>query len=75
MQCVACFGGGQSAVASGTLVDTARGSTSAASKASSPQPSSGSHTSAILDRPADLCVSPDGLIYVVDFGGSCIRVF
>ncbi|VDN03240.1 unnamed protein product [Thelazia callipaeda] len=29
----------------------------------------------ILDRPTDLCISPDGLIYVVDFGASCIRVF
>ncbi|VDK85505.1 unnamed protein product [Onchocerca ochengi] len=28
-----------------------------------------------LDRPTDLCVSPDGLIYVVDFGSSCIRVY
>ncbi|VDN43446.1 unnamed protein product [Gongylonema pulchrum] len=29
----------------------------------------------ILDRPTDLCVSPDGLIYVVDFGSSCVRVY
>lgn len=29
----------------------------------------------VLDRPTDLCVSPDGLIYVVDFGASCVRVF
>ncbi|TKR93407.1 hypothetical protein L596_007872 [Steinernema carpocapsae] len=30
---------------------------------------------AVLDRPCDLCVSPEGLIYVVDFGNNCVRVF
>lgn len=29
----------------------------------------------VLDRPADVCVSPEGLVYVVDFGHNCIRVY
>lgn len=44
---------------------------------SSPQPSTSTNAPqhSTLDRPTDLCVSPDGLIYVVDFGSSCIRVY
>lgn len=46
-------------------------------KTSSPQLSTSANTlqHSALDRPTDLCVSPDGLIYVVDFGSSCIRVY
>ncbi|VDK73028.1 unnamed protein product [Litomosoides sigmodontis] len=46
-------------------------------KASSPQLSASANAlqHSALDRPTDLCVSPDGLIYVVDFGSSCIRVY
>ncbi|PAV59636.1 hypothetical protein WR25_21233 isoform A [Diploscapter pachys] len=29
----------------------------------------------LLDRPTDLAIAPDGRVYVVDFGHSCIRVF
>ncbi|CAI4221671.1 unnamed protein product [Auanema sp. JU1783] len=29
----------------------------------------------LLDRPTDLAISPDGRVYVVDFGNNCIRVF
>ena len=29
----------------------------------------------LLDRPTDIAVSPDGRVYVVDFGNNCIRVF
>ncbi|KAL3998266.1 NHL repeat family protein [Acanthocheilonema viteae] len=46
-------------------------------KRSSPQlpTSTNAPQHSALDRPTDLCVSPDGLIYVVDFGSSCIRVY
>jgi tripartite motif-containing protein 71 len=29
----------------------------------------------LLEHPMDVCVSPDGLVYVVDFGNNCIRVY
>uniref|UniRef100_A0A7E4VN81 RING-type domain-containing protein n=1 Tax=Panagrellus redivivus TaxID=6233 RepID=A0A7E4VN81_PANRE len=29
----------------------------------------------LLDNPTDCCVSPEGLVYVVDFKNNCVRVF
>uniref|UniRef100_A0AC35GHM4 Uncharacterized protein n=1 Tax=Panagrolaimus sp. PS1159 TaxID=55785 RepID=A0AC35GHM4_9BILA len=29
----------------------------------------------LLEHPMDVCVSPEGLVYVVDFGNNCIRVY
>jgi hypothetical protein len=29
----------------------------------------------LLDRPTDICIGPDGRIFVVDFGHNCIHVY
>ncbi|EJD76381.1 B-box zinc finger family protein [Loa loa] len=88
MQCVASFGGvvpglpgdtgsradGESAI---TPLANMSAAHTTVKTSSSPQLSTSTNASQLssLDRPTDLCVSPDGLIYVVDFGSSCIRVY
>lgn len=90
MQCVASFGGalprlpptvgvsniGSAASEEGAVTPLANIplTTNNTLKTSSPASTNSPQHSA-LDRPTDLCVSPDGLIYVVDFGSSCIRVY
>lgn len=32
-------------------------------------------TTDLLEHPMDICISPEGLVYVVDFGNNCIRVY
>lgn len=88
MQCVASFGGAVSGLAAGDGGNGSRGEGTMASLASVPETQTAVKTSSPqlstsasaaqclgLDRPTDLCVSSDGLIYVVDFGSSCIRVY
>ncbi|VDK42640.1 unnamed protein product [Anisakis simplex] len=81
MNCVATFGGVISSSASKPACSTPIPSSTANAPPTSS--SSGSHsstgfidtTSLTLNRPTDVCVSPDGTIYVVDFGSNCIRVY
>lgn len=82
MHSVASFGDGQIPTVgpSASAVDIGRGlsipNAAGASEAPSPKSlSSEPPKYPKLDRPTDLCVSPDGLIYVVDFGNSCVRVY
>ncbi|VDN81698.1 unnamed protein product [Brugia pahangi] len=89
MQCVASFGGAGLGPTLASGIGNASGGESAITplanmpathttvKTSSAQLSTSTNVPKhlVLDRPTDLCVSPDGLIYVVDFGSSCIRVY
>uniref|UniRef100_A0A0N5AF22 B box-type domain-containing protein n=1 Tax=Syphacia muris TaxID=451379 RepID=A0A0N5AF22_9BILA len=81
-RCIASFGGSASPKSSSPQ------QTGITSKGSAPVdnyfgvnmtnklPSSSADTAIpMLDRPTDVCVSPDGLIYVVEFGSNYIRVY
>ncbi|VDM47832.1 unnamed protein product [Toxocara canis] len=68
MHCVATFGSALPCSASTSKMGIA------ASGTRSPPPSIGVDA-VTLDRPTDICVSPEGTIYVVDFGSNCIRVY
>ncbi|MFH4974023.1 hypothetical protein AB6A40_000732 [Gnathostoma spinigerum] len=89
MHCVAAFGGIRNQPGTADSTNNTFGAAQSSMSTSGASPSltdtlttspenhallDASSTSS-LDRPTDLCVSPDGLIYVVDFGNNCIRVY
>ena len=85
MRCVAVFGGTNS-VSTGFQMPTelpiptfqSAGPSSMSPFLTSPigvHPAAPMQNRTLLDRPTDIAVSPDGRVYVVDFGNNCIRVF
>lgn len=76
MNCIACFGGPLSpSLKISSSLENAIAFGSSANKTSVLCHSNSELVYPVLERPTDLCVSPEGLIYVVDFGSSCIRVY